>query len=214
MEEKPNYYAVIPADVRYDSNLKDKAKLLYGEISSLSNQYGYCYASNKYFADLYKVDISTISRLIKNLVDKNYIKSEIIYKEKTKEIDKRILQICKDGYMQNCSGGICKKVKENNTRINNKENINNKLFIQKKKFQKPTLEELKRYCEEKNYEVDYEKFFNYYESIGWLVGKARTPMKSWNHALSNWIKNEKSYTYNNQTKYSDTFSTDGKRFFN
>ena len=83
MEERPNYYAVIPADVRYDNDLKDKAKLLYGEISALSNQYGYCYASNKYFANLYKVSTTTISTLIKNLIDCGYIESEISYKEGT-----------------------------------------------------------------------------------------------------------------------------------
>ena len=214
MEEKPNYFAVIPAEVRYDDTLKDKAKLLYGEISSLSNQYGYCYATNKYFADLYKVDISTISRLLKNLIERGYIKSEIKYKDNSKEIDKRYLQICSEGYMQFCNEGIGKKVKENNTSINNKENINTKVFIQKKNFKRPTLEELKDYCLEKKYNVDYEKFFNYYESIGWLVGKARTPMKSWTHALNNWIKNEKLYQSNNTKKYSDTFSTEGKRFLN
>ena len=214
MEEKPNYYAVIPAEVRYDNTLKDKAKILYGEISSLCNRKGYCYASNKYFADLYGLSISTISRLINNLNKRGYIKNLITYKNNSKEIDKRYLQICNEGYRQFCGEGIGKKVKENNTSINNKENINNKLFIQKKKFIKPTLEELENYCKEKKYDVDYEKFFNYYESIGWLVGKARTPMKSWVHALNNWKKNEDLYLKNKPKNYSDTFSTEGKRFFN
>ena len=73
MKEAPNYYAIIPAEVRYDDDLKDKAKLLYGEIAALSDTYGKCFASNKYFANLYKVDISTISRLIKNLSNKGYL---------------------------------------------------------------------------------------------------------------------------------------------
>ena len=47
-----NYYAIIPSTVRYDPDLKPSEKLLYGEITSLTNKMGYCFATNKYFADL------------------------------------------------------------------------------------------------------------------------------------------------------------------
>ena len=110
--DTPNYYAVIPANVRYDKNLKDKAKLLYGEIASLSNKDGYCWATNRYFADLYDVSTTTISTLIKSLIDRGYIKSEIMYKEGTKEILNRYLSIFKDPIKEN--------LKDNNINIINK----------------------------------------------------------------------------------------------
>ena len=48
MENKKNYYAVIPAEVRYSKNLKANEKLMYGELTALANEKGYCYASNEY----------------------------------------------------------------------------------------------------------------------------------------------------------------------
>ena len=53
-ERKPGYYAIIPSDVRYDDSIPPNAKLLYGEISALIGAEGYCFASNDYFAELYK----------------------------------------------------------------------------------------------------------------------------------------------------------------
>ena len=52
-EARPGYYAVIPADVRYDDRIPPNAKLLYGEISALIGAEGYCYASNGYFMKIY-----------------------------------------------------------------------------------------------------------------------------------------------------------------
>ncbi len=71
---KKSYYAIIPANVRYDKKLPELAKLLYGELTALSNEKGYCWAGNDYFADLYDKKPRTISRNIKALKDAEYIK--------------------------------------------------------------------------------------------------------------------------------------------
>ena len=78
-----SYYAVIPANVRYDETLVANAKLMYGEITALSNQKGYCYASNNYFAQLYKVTPQAISKWINQLADKEYIAIEYIQEGKS-----------------------------------------------------------------------------------------------------------------------------------
>lgn len=71
------YYAIIPSFVRYDDRLQPNAKLLYGEITALSNKEGYCYATNTYFANLYGVAVTTISEWIKKLEQYGYISSRI-----------------------------------------------------------------------------------------------------------------------------------------
>lgn len=55
------------------------------------------------------------------------------------------------------------------------------------KFIKPTIEEIEQYAAEKNLTVDANRFFDFYESKGWFVGKS--PMKDWRAALRNWAKN-------------------------
>lgn len=126
MEEKPNYYAIIPAEVRYDKQLKPNEKLLYGEITSLATKTGECWASNNYFADLYEVEPETISRWIKDLKDRGYITTRIDYKEGTKEIEKRAIIIeggidkkINRGIDEKIKGGIDKKVKGNKQEVNN-----------------------------------------------------------------------------------------------
>lgn len=146
-ELKKSYYAIIPAEVRYDEELPPNAKLLYGEITSLCNEKGYCWATNQYFADLYKVSKITVSRWISTLYKKGYIAVETLYKEGTKEIIGRHLYIVNtpinknvNRYIQNDLEGINeivntpinKNVKDNNKVINTK--INNKLKVSKHKY--------------------------------------------------------------------------------
>ena len=93
MNEKPGYYAILPPDVRYDKQLPQGAKLLYSEITALSNKNGYCWASNDYFAKLYSVSNSTIQSWLKSLEDKSYISRAIKYKSGSKEVEQRFISL-------------------------------------------------------------------------------------------------------------------------
>ena len=184
MEEKPNYYAIIPANVRYDDNLKLGEKMMYGEITALANKTGVCYASNNYFARLYKVSPQAISKWIKSLEKFKYI--TITYEKEGKEIKKRAIEMITsdidkvstqvDRGINTSLEGYQQRIKENNTSINNtsiKENI-------KEKFKKPTLEEIEEYCKQRNNEIDAKRFFDYYETDNWK------DVKNWKKKLITW----------------------------
>lgn len=69
VESEPSYYAVIPASVRYDDRISANAKLLFGEVTALANARGYCWATNSYFARLYKVQPRSVTRWLGELVE-------------------------------------------------------------------------------------------------------------------------------------------------
>lgn len=118
-DNKKSYYAIIPADVRYDKKLTPNAKLLYGEITALCNEKGYCWAGNEYFAELYEVSKETISRWISDLIKCGYLTREIVYKEGTKQIINRYLRINQHPIDEKINTPIDENVKDNNTLINN-----------------------------------------------------------------------------------------------
>lgn len=73
MENKPSFYSILTANVRYDERLSDSEKILFSEITALSNKYGYCTATNNYFSELYNVSKRTISTRISNLKKLGYL---------------------------------------------------------------------------------------------------------------------------------------------
>ncbi|ELD8070076.1 helix-turn-helix domain-containing protein [Staphylococcus pseudintermedius] len=132
MDEQPNYYSIIPANVRYDKELKPMEIIMYGEITALANKHGYAYASNSYFADLYQVHKKTVSNWINHLKEKGYIKTVVTRNEDMSVKDRKIYitppyemkngegypQKNGEGYPQKDSHPIHKKTEENNTSIN------------------------------------------------------------------------------------------------
>lgn len=128
MTDQPSYYSIITANVRYDNRLTDSEKLLFAEITSLSNKYGYCTASNGYFAKLYDVVKETISRRISKLTKFGYLYIEII--REGNEIKQRKMYPLTQSSVpidakintpidNSVNTPIDANVKENNTSINN-----------------------------------------------------------------------------------------------
>ena len=175
MKENPTYYANIPANVRY-SNLKPNAKLLYGEITALSNKLGYCFASNSYFAELYGVSKNTVSRWISDLNKLGFITVQI-ERNSNNQITKRIIGIDKK-----VDTPIDEKVTGNNTSINN---TSNNIYI-KEKF----VNEVMTF----DYPKDMlEDFINY-----WTEGKKKMRFQKQSTfeiklRLLRWSKNQKKW---------------------
>lgn len=135
MNEQPSYFSILSANVRYSKELKPNEKLLFSEITALAQSGGYCFASNSYFARLYDVENETVSRWISHLRILGFLQVEIIYDGKRIEqrklypvldakvgIDKKINTYCEknqEGIDKKIKRGIDKKVKDNNTSINN-----------------------------------------------------------------------------------------------
>jgi uncharacterized phage protein (TIGR02220 family) len=163
MKSQPNYYAIIPASVRYDKNLKASEKLLYGEITALAQKDGYCYASNSYFAKLYDVSTNSVSSWISALVRFGYIKSVIVYKEGSKEILYRALRLLGSPIQEN--------LEDNNTSNNNTSNNNTSIIRNVASLDLPSHSELplnipkKKEENKKEESVNWEKLIEQFNSV-------------------------------------------------
>lgn len=129
--EQPSYYSILTANVRYDKELKANEKLLFSEITALSNRNGYCHATNKYFAQLYDKNSSTISDWINHLKQRGYLKVVMI-KDGKQIKERRLFPISNpirenpntpsektvEGYSEKAEYPIQKNPKENITSIN------------------------------------------------------------------------------------------------
>lgn len=62
---------------------------------------------------------------------------------------------------------------------------------EKKKFSKPTLEEVKKFCQERNNDLDVEYFYAYQEEHDWKPKGSKTPTKDWKFLIRTWEQNAK-----------------------
>ncbi len=218
MPEGKQKYIFLPEQVCFDKRLSPSARLLYGVIAVLTAKDGYCWARNSFFADKFHVRPETVSKAISALEEAGYIRLEFegqgkenrrIYTldknvipydenvmgtldEKVIPYDKKVKDPC-----EKSQGTLDENVKQINTRDNNMDNNRESVTPQaadtpipsrKKSFTPPTLEEVTAYCRERGNSIDPERFRDYYEARGWMIGK--TKMKDWKAAVRTWEKRE------------------------
>tara|TARA_Y100001938_G_scaffold113407_1_gene155606 strand:+ start:252 stop:857 length:606 start_codon:yes stop_codon:yes gene_type:complete len=175
---KPNYYAIIPAEVRYNKKLTPNAKLLYAEITALCNMNGKCTASTQYFCRLYEVSRSSIQNWLKLLEDNGYIIRDVKYKQGSREIESRYIKLVDTPSLKNYTDNTNININNNNITYSNRKAL----------FKKPTLDDVKSYCIERNNNIDAEAFLDFYESKNWFIGKNK--MKCWKSAVRTWERRE------------------------
>jgi hypothetical protein len=179
MKEKPNYYAIIPAEVRYSKALTPNAKLLYAEITALCNMNGKCTASTEYFCRLYEVSRASIQNWLR-LLDKNgYITRVLIYRQGSKEILSRYIKLVDKPSLKKFTDNTNINITNTNLTDSNKKAL----------FKKPSLVEIEGYCDKRKNNIDAEAFINFYESKDWMVGSNK--MNNWKACVRTWEKREK-----------------------
>lgn len=204
--EKPkaNYWGIMGANVRYNDRLSSSQKIMYVEITALSNTYGYSWATNSYFASLYNVTTKTVSSWIKTLEKEGLIRIEYDW-GKGKQVEQRRMypvEMPPVGYAQkgvggmeeNVHRGMHKKVKDNTINSNNIKGTGNDTFI-------PTLEEVIEYFDDNGYTKEHAtKMYQFYNA-----SVTSNKQKYWKDSKGNPVRNWK------QKSISVWFGDEGKK---
>lgn len=204
-QQQPGYYSILSASVRYDKDLNANEKILFSEITALSNKHGYCTASNNYFADLYQVAKGTVSKWITHLNQAGYLKVILIKQATTNQVIGRKMYpinnpklkdeegytpsesiVCTKKcipYTPNDVYPIHQKVKGNNTSNNNTSSNNNNILSGKEPDNTPEPEEKENSeITQKTDDIPYDRVIKY------LNAKAGTNYRATNKATQRLIK--------------------------
>lgn len=187
-ENKIGYYAVIPATILFNKDLKANEKLLYAIITILSNKEGYCFASNAYLANLLDVKPHTITVWVSDLREKGFVLLDIIKNDKGEVIQRRIYPndtpyVINKTYPHviNMTEGTLQKRQYNNISINKIDRLFNYIINKKEEFpaefSKVDFDEIYRLLE--RYEMLYIQ-----DSIQYITGENLEKIKNITYAIA------------------------------
>lgn len=188
-----NWYAVLPAKVLLSKELTDKQKLLIALISNLSNERGYCFASNRYLGECLDCSESTIKEHLKKLEDLGIL-GRIIKLKENGEVDFRSLIITIEipqpenttTPAENLTHPPAEKLAHNNIEYNNKVN---KIYSAKDTFVSRVNEFKDKLGNE------YDRFIDYWTEAN-EKGKMRFQDQKFfdiSRRIATWTKNSKNF---------------------
>ena len=177
-------YIVIQGWMLTALHLKGNELLIYACIYGFSQLEGQTFRGSwQYLADWTNSTKRGVANCLKSLVEKGYLEKVDKVVHGVKFCEYRVTNFT--GVMNKVHGGSEKSSLGGDEQNSpNNLDINNLEDKQVYKFVKPTLEEVKTYCRERNKGVDAEKWYNHYTANGWMVGK--NPMKDWKAAVRTW----------------------------
>ena len=174
----------IPAEIWLDDRLTALDKMILAEITSLDTGEG-CYASNKYLAEFCGTKENTISISISKLKEIGYLK-QISFDGRQRVLKSCLIKNQRQTLKK--SKAECEKIKGSTLLKNNIVDNTNRESRAKTKIP-PEFEDVKAYCDERKNGIDAQRFIDYYEARGWMIGKNK--MKDWKAAVRTWEKNRK-----------------------
>lgn len=184
----------IPKSVYENQELSALDKIIFAEIDSLDNGENGCFASNAYLAEFCKCSERKVSESISILIKLGFVQLKS-FNGRVRVLQSRLAESARqtsrkcEADMQNLRG----EIDYNNISNNSINNIEKEKYSKEKttttRFKPPTLEEVTAYCNERNNNVDAEKFIDYYISNGWKVG--RNSMKDWKATVRTWERTNK-----------------------
>ncbi len=196
----------IPKEVWLNKELSLTEKALLAEIDSFTGEGKAFYKSNETIQEEYKVSRPTISKSLKKLQGMGFIKIEFDGRRRkvTYQADrKNFTGRGKDSFGQTVNN--LRAAGKNSTSINTVKEQVKEQVKKNRGFTPPNLEECMSTFKEAGSTTDEgEKFFNFYTSKGWMVGKSK--MKDWKAAARNWIKRN-----NNEQRNTTTSKTSPSR---
>lgn len=163
----------------------DEMKILFqGEEKTIKP--GQLITGRKKIAEKFNINESKVQRILKTFENEHQIEQQKSNKNRLITIvNWNMYQTSEQQNKQQVNNNRTTNEQQVNTNNNDNNVINNKKEnIKRKKFVKPTLEEVKNYCKERNNSINPISFINYYESNGWMIGK--NPMKDWKACVRSW----------------------------